>query len=270
MGKGMTGPATDLSRAAYESPDIVALYGRPDGLQKPEETLLAQLRPSLGRLDMLDIGVGGGRTTRHFAPLARTYLGVDYSAAMIAHCRLAFPSFQFAVADARHLGFAADESYDFVLFSYNGIDHLDRGERMKALGEMRRVLRPGGLMVFSSHNSNYLPSIVDRFRFRIHTSLRETLRSLKWSSVFWAKNGLLQYRMPLASGRVHDGTHSFRSSALYYVRPDIGVAELRQLDMVDIACAGNESYDFLAGDDPRLRQDPNPWIYYMSRKPGRV
>jgi len=270
MGQGMTGFVPDLTQSTYESPDIVALYARPDGLQKPEQTLLAQLGPSLGAMDMLDIGVGGGRTTRHFAPLARTYLGIDYSTAMITRCKREFPSLRFAVADARRLEFAADESYDFVLFSYNGIDHLDRGERTMALTEMRRVLRPGGLMIFSSHNANFLPAIVDRFRFRIHPSLRETLRSFKWSSVFWAKNGLLQYRMPLASGRVHDGTHTFRSSALYYVRPDIGVAELRRLGMVDIACAGNESRDFVPGDDPRLEQDSNPWIYYMSRKPGRA
>ncbi len=266
----MTGFASDLTHSTYESPDIVALYARPDGLQKPEEMLLAQLRPSLGAMDMLDVGVGGGRTTRHFAPLAGTYLGVDYSAAMIERCKREFPAFQFAVADARRLAFAADESYDFVLFSYNGIDHLDQRERTMALAEMRRVLRPGGLMVFSSHNANYLPAIVDRFRFRIHTSLRETLRSFKWSGVFRLKNGLLHYRMPLASGRVHDGTHSFRSSALYYVRPDLGVAELRRLGMIDIFCAGNESHDFLSGDDPRLPQDSNPWIYYMSRKPGRA
>lgn len=270
MGQGMTGFAPDLTHSTYESPDIVALYARPDGLQKPEQTLLAQLGPTLGKLDMLDIGVGGGRTTRHFAPLARTYLGIDYSAAMIARCRLEFPSFQFAVADARRLAFAADESYDLVLFSYNGIDHLDQRERTMALSEMRRVLRAGGLMVFSSHNANYLPAIVDRFRFRIHPSLRETLRSLKWSSVFWAKNGLLRYRMPIAACRVHDGTHSFRSSALHYMRPDVGVAELRRLGMVDIACAGNESGDFVPGDDPSLPADTNPWIYYVSRKPGRV
>ena len=266
----MTAFPPDLTRSAYESPDIVALYARPGGLQKPEQTLLAQLGPSLGSMDMLDIGVGGGRTTRHFAPLARTYLGVDYSAAMIAHCELEFPSFRFAVADARRLEFAADESYDFVLFSYNGIDHLDQGERTMALSEMRRVLRPGGLMVFSSHNTNYLPAIMDRFRFRIHSSLRETMRSFKWSSVFWAKNGLLQYRLPLASGRVHDGTHSFRSSALHYVRPDVGVTELRRLGMVDIVCAGNESGDFLPGEDPRLSRNPDPWIYYVSRKPARA
>lgn len=267
MGPGMTGFASDLTHATYESPDIVALYARPDGLQKPEETLLSRLRPSLGSMDMLDIGVGGGRTTRHFAPLVRSYLGVDYSSAMIARCHEEFPAFCFAVADARRLEPVPDESCDLVLFSYNGIDHLDVHERGMALGEMRRVLRPGGLMVYSSHNANYLPAIVERFRFRIHSNLRETLRSLKWSSVFWAKNGLLQYRMPLAAGRVHDGTHSFRSSALYYIRPDLGVAELRRLGMVDISCAGNESRDFVPGDDPGLAHDPNPWIYYVSRKP---
>ena len=270
MGQGMTGFPSDITRSAYESPDIVALYARPDGLQKPEQTLLAELAPSLGSMDMLDIGVGGGRTTRHFAPLVRSYLGIDYSAAMIEHCTRAFPSLRFAVADARCLGFAADESYDFVLFSYNGLDHLEPRERTIALAEMRRVLRAGGLMVFSSHNANYLPAIVDRFRFRIHGSLRETLRSFKWSSVFWTKNGLLPYRMPLAAGRVHDGTHSFRSSALHYVRPDVGVAELRRLGMADIACAGNESGDFVPGDDPRLSGNPDPWIYYMSRKPARA
>ncbi len=268
MGERMTGFASDLTRSTYESPDIVALYARPDGLQKPEETILAQFGSSLGAMDMLDIGVGGGRTTRYFAPLARTYLGVDYSAAMIERCKLTFPAFQFTLGDARNLEFARDESYDLVLFSYNGIDHLDARERLMALNEMRRVLRPGGVMVFSSHNTNYLPAIIDRFRFRIHPNLRETLRSFKWSSVFWAKNGLLRYRLPLASGRVHDGTHSFRSSALYYVRPDIGVAEIRRLGMIDIVCAGNESRDFVPGDDPRLPQDPNPWIYYMARKPG--
>ncbi|WP_428681621.1 class I SAM-dependent methyltransferase [Reyranella sp.] len=263
----MTGFASDLTHVAYESPDIVALYAGPDGLQEPEATLLAQLGSSLGEIEMLDIGVGGGRTTRHFAPLAKTYLGVDYSSAMIERCRLEFPAFRFAVADARRLDFAADESYDLVLFSYNGIDHLDAVERQMALREMHRVLRPGGLMVFSSHNANYLPAIIDRFRFRIKPGLRETLRSFKWSSVFWLKNGLLGYRMPLAAGRVHDGTHSFRSSGIYYVRPDLGVAELRQLGLIDIACAGNESREFVPGDHPGLRQHKDPWIYYVSRKP---
>ena len=40
--------------------------------------------------------------------------------------------------------------------------------------------------------------------------------------------------------------------------------------MVDIVCAGNESGDFLPGEDPRLSRNPDPWIYYVSRKPARA
>lgn len=265
----MTTPpfTSDLTRRTYESPSIVALYGRPDPLQKPERTLLTQLEPTIGDMAMLDIGVGGGRTSRYFAPLANSYLGIDYSLAMIEQCRSALPQFEFQVGDVRNLDFAADATYDFVLFSYNGIDHLDADQRKLALREMHRVLRPGGLMAFSSHNTNFLPEIVRRFRFRIHADLRETLRSLKWATIFWAKNRLLQYRLPLPVARVHDGTHSFKSSALYYVRPDVGADELRRLGMVDISCAGNESDEFIPADDPRLPACQHPWIYYVARKP---
>ena len=49
----MTGFPPDLTRSAYESPDIVALYARPDGLQKPEQTLLAQLESDQVILDFV-------------------------------------------------------------------------------------------------------------------------------------------------------------------------------------------------------------------------
>ena len=51
----MTGLAPDLSHSAYESPDIVALYARPDGLQRPEQALLARLAPSLGTIAWQEI-----------------------------------------------------------------------------------------------------------------------------------------------------------------------------------------------------------------------
>lgn len=252
---------------SYEAAPIVAMYARDHALQRPEQVLFERLHSRLATMDVLDLGVGAGRTSRHLAG-ARSYLGVDYSTAMVEACRRELPTLRFVTGDARRLDFVADESVDLVLFSYNGIDHADAAGRRRILHEMRRVLRPGGLMILSSHNAAHVPEIVRRFAFRPGATFRETLRSLKWSTIFFAKNPLLWRRLPLAEGRVHDGTHSFASSPIYYIRPDLMVSRLRELRMTDISCAGNESGDFLQDGDPRIAALDGPWVYYVCRKPA--
>lgn len=263
----MAAPARGPRDTSYEAEPIVAMYARDMALQQPEQVLLEGLRSRLATMDVLDLGVGAGRTTRYLAG-AGSYLGVDYSTTMVEACRRAFPGLRFVVGDARHLDFVDDASADLVLFSYNGIDHADAAGRRRILSEMKRVLRPGGLMIFSSHNTAHLPEIVRRFTFRPGATLRETLRSLKWSAVFLAKNPLLRLRLPIAEGRVHDGTHSFASSPIYYIRPDRMAARLRDLQMTEISCAGNESGDFLQDGDPRIPTLDSAWVYYVCRKPA--
>lgn len=254
---------------SYEAEPIVAMYARDSALQRPERVLLDRLRSRLATMDVLDLGVGAGRTSRYLAE-ARSYLGVDYSTAMVEACRRELPALRFVTGDARHLDFVADASVDLVLFSYNGIDHADAAGRRRILAEMRRVLRPGGLMILSSHNTAHLPEIVRRFTFKPGGTVRETLRSLKWSTIFFAKNPLLRLRLPIAEGRVHDGTHSFTSSPIYYIRPDRMVSRLRDLQMTEISCAGNESGDFQQEGDPRIAALDSPWVYYVCRKPATV
>ncbi len=67
------------NKDVYGSEDIVKGYSSGEGLQKPEETILNELRNKLPNMKMLDIGVGAGRTTKYFAPLTKRYVGVDYS-----------------------------------------------------------------------------------------------------------------------------------------------------------------------------------------------
>ena len=258
----------DRDRKTYEDPQIVSSYGRHRQLQAPEQTLLDELGPDLNRMDMLDLGVGAGRTAWHFAPRVSSYLGLDYARAMVERCQRDLPAYRFIVGDASDLGFAADNSYDFVLFSYNGIDHLELPDRERALAEMKRVLRPGGIMAFSSHNANFLPRIIDRFRIQLGPGLRETARSLKWAMVFNLRNPTLRFRLPLSVGVVNDGTHSFKSAGLYYIRPDLQVAALERLDMQDIRCAPNESADYCRGSDPMVATFASAWVYYRCHKPG--
>lgn len=141
-------------KRVYESKPFVDDYVPQLELQKPELTIFEELRSELPYLRMLDIGVGAGRTTKHFAGLAKEYIGVDYSNAMIKACRLKFPQYRLEVADARDLSLFDDAYFDFVMFSFNGIDSVEHGERIAILREIRRVIRKGGYFCFSTLNLN--------------------------------------------------------------------------------------------------------------------
>ncbi len=138
----------------YESKDLLDNYYTDTDLQKPEREVLERLKRDLPNMRMLDIGIGPGRTTPHFAPLVKEYVGVDYSKTMIEACRFKFPLYRLEVADARNLSNFDDGYFDFVLFSLNGIDSVEHKDRMLILKEVRRIIKNGGNFCFSSLNLN--------------------------------------------------------------------------------------------------------------------
>ena len=126
----------------YLDRDIVDEYAAASHLQKAEHAILDIIRDRLPGMTMLDVGVGGGRTTLHFAPLVRHYVGIDLSEAMVAACRKRFANTltnaRFEAADVRDLHAFADGTFDFVLFSFNGLDSVPGRDRLRALEEIRR------------------------------------------------------------------------------------------------------------------------------------
>jgi len=102
--------------------------------------------------DVLDIGIGGGRTTGLLGPNARSYVGVDVSAEMVSLAQRRFPRAELRVGDARELSGLADDRFDLVVFSFNGLDALDHADRSLALKAMARVVAPQGRVLFSSLN----------------------------------------------------------------------------------------------------------------------
>lgn len=137
----------------FENKDVVNVYSGNLSLQKPEETILSIIQPLLSSSSLLDVGVGMGRTTFHLKDIVKKYKAVDISTAMIDGCKNTFPEIQdaFQVENVTDMSFE-DGEFDIVLFSYNGIDNLDLALREKALIELKRVLRPGGLFIYSTHN----------------------------------------------------------------------------------------------------------------------
>ncbi len=144
----------EINRAVYHSPGVYRYYL--SNLLMPDEVAcLLKYQPHIFQKDVLDIGVGAGRTAHYLAPLARRYEGVDYSPVMVGYMKKAMPKISVQQADFRDLTMFTDESFDFILATDNVIDALPHEGRMKALGEACRVLRRGGVLAFSSHNLDY-------------------------------------------------------------------------------------------------------------------
>lgn len=92
----------------------------------------------------LDVGCGTGAftqlVTKHCSP--RSITGIDPASAQIEHARKQSPNADFRVGGATPLPFA-DNEFDIVA-SALVINFIP--DRPKALSEMRRVLRPGGIV----------------------------------------------------------------------------------------------------------------------------
>jgi SAM-dependent methyltransferase len=71
---------------------------------------------------------------------------------MVGICRANFPDADIRVGDARDLSELASDHFTLVFFSNNGIDAVDHAERGAVLREFARVVRPGGNLVYSTHN----------------------------------------------------------------------------------------------------------------------
>lgn len=182
----------------YNRPEVVAAY-LDLYLEKPEILLLHEIMQRPNRPDMLDLGVGAGRTTSFFASFVARYVGIDLAPRMIEQCRQRFadtqrtPPSEFHMADAVTLDGWADGSFDVALFSLNGIDCIPPERRNECLTRMQRVLRPGGAFLFSSHNLQMIDyyfdatAALDSERRRQIAARNEPLQSLleRDQALFW-------------------------------------------------------------------------------------
>jgi len=108
------------------------------------EPLLDAVRLKKG-MTFLDIASGPGYVAAAAAKRGATVLGVDFSAAMVAHAQHLQPEVEFREGDAEALP-CGSGLFDAAAMNF-GILHL--GQPEKALLEAHRVLRSGGRFAFS-------------------------------------------------------------------------------------------------------------------------
>jgi SAM-dependent methyltransferase len=99
---------------------------------------------------LVDVGCGSGRLAKPLSAwLKGRYLGIDLVPALVAHARkiAARPDWRFEVI--QHIGIPEqDDQADMACF-FSVLTHLTHEQSYWYLEEARRVLKPGGRIVFS-------------------------------------------------------------------------------------------------------------------------
>jgi len=260
----------------YNTESISKDYAIRDYLAPPERTVLETLRPGLSEMDMLDMGVGGGRTTKYFAPLVKNYTGADYASAMVDICLEKYGNdYYFLNCDARAMKEISDDSYDFVLFSYNGIDSFRHKDRMAALDEIYRVLKPDGYFCFSSHNLDWsgltgIFSFKDKkdpgrngdgsFTDNISSELRSAYRIIRLN-VLNKSIHMTDHISKLRKNRrgdIYDNSLNGKAK-IYYINRNEQIEQLKEKGFKNISTI---SKDGLITNDAGLLNESG-WIYYL-------
>ena len=143
-----------VNRPVWSGDDALGWFQRAEGwIDDGERGALLTVAPEVRGQPLLDVGVGGGRTTSLLRLLSDDYLAVDYSPAMVELCHRNHPDVDVRLGDARALDLP-DGHFGLVLFSFNGIDAVGRADRARVLAELFRVTRPGGLALVSTINKD--------------------------------------------------------------------------------------------------------------------
>jgi len=119
-------------------------------LEKP--AMRAELPDSFEGQTVLSIGVGTGGELEEIlkrAPLRLT--GIDISKQLLGIASEKFPSIEFAEMNMEHMSFP-DETFDFI---YSSLVFEYARDWDTFLKEVHRILKPGGILLFSTHNPSY-------------------------------------------------------------------------------------------------------------------
>jgi SAM-dependent methyltransferase len=139
-------------RASYDrvaAEYVRRIYDELDGKPFDREVLDRLTERLRGRGVVCDMGCGPGHIARYLADRGLTVVGVDLSPGMLEQAAALNPDIEFYRGNMLALE-EPDDTWAGIVAFYS-IIHIPRAEIAAALAEMRRVLKPGGLLLLAFH-----------------------------------------------------------------------------------------------------------------------
>ncbi|MFJ4893069.1 class I SAM-dependent methyltransferase [Streptomyces sp. NPDC088788] len=138
-----------MTAGFYERPDVAKWLSRLP-VFAGERLLLDALGDGRQRV-AVDVGAGAGRLCPTLRAAGWTYRAADPSAVQIERLLLDQPDAEAVVADGSDLPWA-EGSAELALLAFHVLEAIrPRARRLATLREVRRILKPGGVLLLSHH-----------------------------------------------------------------------------------------------------------------------
>lgn len=138
---------------------LVDGHARPEGFLRGGASDAAMIREAVAAAGspiesmeaILDFGCGCGRIARNWAGLDGPELyGCDYNARLVDWCSRNLAFLEARTNDLEPPAPYPDERFDLV-YAISILTHLTEPVARRWMGDWRRILKPGGLLLFSTH-----------------------------------------------------------------------------------------------------------------------
>lgn len=148
------------------------------------------------RVFILDIGCGSGRAAIPLHQAGYNVIGVDITPEMIETARDVARTrnlnIDYRIGDATQLEFK-DTTFDGAIFANNGWAQIPgKDNRQQALNEIHRILKPGGVFIFTSHKryislDNLILWLIEWIKYHLLARLGIRTEGIDYGDIFFER-----------------------------------------------------------------------------------
>jgi len=193
----------------YSNETLIDHYSSFDNLFSKEIDIFENVLKKSTYKTALDIGCGTGRITNVLFRLGFDVTGIDLSEKMINAAKIKYPNINFKLIDITTFPFS-EKAFDIIFFAFNGIDFIyPFTKRIQVLEYIFKLLVPGGIFIYSSHNSACILTkrksriknlLLNTIQLRIFSHYRKNIDITEGTQIICHQNPLSQKRILSRTG----------------------------------------------------------------------